>query len=196
MKSVIRNLKNTGATGRDGISTEVLKRYRHMLAGPLKHIINISIYWGKYLSAWKLGVITPLPKDGVRSDPKNWRPICINTAMSKVLETCINDQISWHMEVQGLYSPTQHAYRKVRSVSTALVELNTILRDKLNKGKICAMLTTNISAGFNLVSRQILVPKMKRFGFGEISCKLLDDYLTGRRTKVKIKNIVSGEVEL
>ena len=59
VKSVIRNLKNTGATGRDGISTEVLKRYRHVLAGPLTHIINMSVYWGKYPSAWKLGVITP-----------------------------------------------------------------------------------------------------------------------------------------
>ena len=43
---------------------------------------------------------------------KNWRPICINKAMSKVLETVLNNQISWHMESTGLYSETQHAYRK------------------------------------------------------------------------------------
>ena len=187
VKSIIRNLTNTGATGRDGISTEVLKRFRHVLAGPITHIINMSIYWGVYPEAWKLGIITPLPKDGVKTDPKNWRPICINTAMSKVLEACINNQISNHMEVQNLYSVTQHAYRKVRSVSTALIELDTIIRGKLNQGKTCAMLTTDISAGFNLVSKEILVPKMAKFGFGENSCKLLENYLTGRRTKVKIK---------
>ena len=100
------------------------------------------------------------------------------------------------MEETGLYSKTQHAYRKVRSVSTALIELDTILRDQLNKGKTCAVLTTDISAGFNLVSKEILIPKMSRFGFGKKSCQLLSNYLTGRRTTTKIKNIMSKEVNL
>ena len=196
VKQIIRNLTNTGATGRDGISTEVLKKYAHVITGPLTHIINMSIYFGVYPSAWKLGHISPLPKGGSRKDPKNWRPICINTAMSKCLETVINDQISSWMESTGLYSRTQHAYRKVRSVSTALIELDTVLRDQLNRGNTCAVLTTDISAGFNLVSKEILIPKMARFGFGELSCQLLKNYLTGRRTRTKVNNIMSAEVEL
>ena len=196
VKSVIRGLTNTGCLGRDGISTEVLKRYRHVITGPLTHVINLSIFHGVYPDAWKLGHISPLPKGGSKKDPKNWRPIVINTSMSKVLETCINDQISMYMERSGLYSPTQHAYRQLRSVSTALIELDTIVRDRLNRGETCAILTTDVSAGFNLVSRDIMVPKMSKFGFGENSCKLLRNYLTGRRTKCKVKNILSGEVQL
>ena len=71
------------------------------------------------------------------------------------------------------------------------------MRDQLNQGKTCAVLTTDISAGFNLVSKEILIPKMSKFGFGEKSCQLLSNYLTGRRTKTKVKNILSsdGEVE-
>ena len=188
VKAIVRNLTNTGATGRDGISTEVLKKYVHVLTGPLTHVVNMAVHFGVYPTAWKLGLITPLPKGGSRKDPKNWRPICINTGMSKCLETVINDQISAWMETSGLYSKTQHAYRKVRSVSTALIELDTILRDQLNKGKTCAVLTTDISAGFNLVSKEILIPKMLKFGFGEKSCQLLSNYLTGRRTTTKICN--------
>ena len=196
VKGIIRNLANTGAKGRDQIGTDVLKRYRNVLTGPITHIVNMSIFHGEYPAQWKLGVITPLPKGGKKTDPKNWRPICINTAMSKILETVLNNQISYMMESRGIYSTTQHAYRKVRSVSTALLELDTMARTQLNKGKTVAILTTDISAGFNLVSRQILVPKMAKYGFGPNSCKLLDNYLTGRRTKVKINNIVSPEVEL
>ena len=114
----------------------------------------------------------------------------------KTLETVLNNQISGWMEESGLYSTTQHAYRKVHSVSTALIELDTILRDQLNQGKTCAILTTDISAGFNLVSKEILIPKMSRFGFGEMSCQLLQNYLTGRRTRTKVNNIMSREVEL
>ena len=193
---MIKNLSNTGACGRDGISTEVIKKYKHVLTGPLTHIVNMSIHFGVYPSLWKTGHITPLPKGGSRKDPKNWRPICIMNSMSKVLETVINTQISAWMEESGQYSKTQHAYRKVRSVSTALIELDTILRNQLNQGKTCAVLTTDISAGFNLVSKEILIPKMAKFGFGSKSCQLLRNYLTGRRTKTKVKNILSSEVEL
>ena len=58
------------------------------------------------------------------------------------------------------------------------------------------MVATDISAGFNLVSKEILIPKMEKFGFGEMSCKLLENYLTRRRTQVKIKNVKSGEIVL
>ena len=37
---------------------------------------------------------------------------------------------------------------------------------------------------------------MAKFGFGKNSCKLLHNYLTGRRTKVKVKNVTSPEVSL
>ena len=45
VKAIVRNLTNTGATGRDGISTEVLKKYVHVLTGPLTHIINMSVHF-------------------------------------------------------------------------------------------------------------------------------------------------------
>ena len=196
VKNIIKNLTNTGALGRDQISTQVLKKFSHVLTGPITHIVNMAIYHGEYPSAWKLGIITPLPKGGNPHEEKNWRPITINTSMSKILETCVNNQISEHMETSGLYSKTQHAYRKVRSVTTALIELDTIVKRELNRGKYCAIVTTDISAGFNLVSKEILIPKMSKFGFGEMSCKLLENYLTGRRTRVKIQNVKSGEVLL
>ena len=196
VKSIIRQMSNTGALGRDRIGTKLIKRYRHVLTGPITHIVNMSIYHGVYPRNWKMGIITPLPKDGDPKIAKNWRPICIMPALSKILETVLNNQISGHMEREGLYSETQHAYRKVRSVTTALLELDTIVKNQLNKGKLVAVVTTDISAGFNLVSKEILVPKLKKFGFGELSQKLLSHYLSGRKTRVKVKNILSGEVYL
>ena len=196
VKNVIRNLANTNAKGRDGIPTKVIKKYSNVLTGPITHIVNMAIHFGKYPTLWKEGLITPLPKGGKRTDQKNWRPICINTCMSKILETTLNNQISSYMEESKLFSSTQHAYRKIRSVSTALIELDTIVKSELNKGRCVAVLTTDISAGFNLVSKEILVPKMRRYGFGPNSCKLLRNYLTGRSTKVRIKSLSSSSVTL
>ena len=41
-----------------------------------------------------------------------------------------------------------------------------------------------------------MVPKMRKFGFGVKSCKLLHNYLTSRRTKVKVKHVISTGVGL
>ena len=47
VKGVIRNLSNTNAKGRDGIPTLVIKKYANVLTGPITHIINMSIHFGK-----------------------------------------------------------------------------------------------------------------------------------------------------
>ena len=105
-------------------------------------------------------------------------------------------QLMTFMENWGLYSPSQHAYRHHRSVSSALQDLNTIQADLRNRGLVVAVVTTDVSAGFNLVSRDILVPKMAQFGLDSSACEILSDYLTNRKTKTIIGASISNEVTL
>ena len=122
-----------------------------------------------------MGHIKPLPKGPPLNQAKSWRPVVLNCCMSKILEQFINSQLQEHMEGWGLFSNSQHAYRRYRSVSSALQDLNTIQADLRNKGKVVAILTTDVSAGFNLVSRDILVPKMAQFGLDKSACDTLGD---------------------
>lgn len=196
IKKVIRRLKNTGAVGRDGISTKVLKRYRHVIGPPLTHLVNLCLKKRRYPAGWKIGLVRPLPKGGDLTAAKNWRPIVLNCCMSKVLEVVINDQLMDHLESYGLYSPSQHAYRHHRSVSSALQDLNTIQADLRNRGKVTAILTTDVSAGFNLIDKSILVPKLALLGLDSTACDIIYDYLTGRKTKTIIESGISQEIEL
>ena len=68
--------------------------------------------------------------------------------------------------------------------------------DQLKKGKVVGVNTTDGSAGFTLVSKEMLIPKMVGFRFGQDSCDLLEDYLTGRQTQVKVKNVLSPPLSL
>ena len=196
VKDIIRGLSNTGALGRDGISTKVIKKYSHVIGPPLTHLVNLCLQKKKYPAGWKLGLVRPLPKGGNLTVAKNWGPIILNCSLSKVLESVINQQLMSHMESEKLYSPSQHAYRCSRSVSSALQDVNTIQADLRNKGKITTLLTTDVSAGFNLISKQILIPKMRELGLDESACEILADYLTKRRTKTCIENCTSLEIEL
>ena len=196
VKKIMKKLKNTGAMGRDKIPTSVIKRYRHVIGPPLTHLINLCLRKRQYPSGWKLGLVKPLPKGGDLTQPKNWRPIVLNCVLSKVLEGVINEQLMNHFETWGLYSNSQHAYRHHRSCSSALQDLNTIQADMRNRGLVTAVLTTDVSAGFNLISKDILIPKMKQLGLDDTACETLANYLTKRRTKCVIDNKVSEEIEL
>ena len=196
VKKIMKKLTNTGAMGRDKIPTKVIKRYRHVIGPPLTHLINLCLKKRKYPSGWKIGLVRPLAKGGDLSQPKNWRPIVLNCVLSKVLEVVINQQLMSHMEDWGLYSDSQHAYRHHRSCSSALQDLNTIQADMRNRGKVVAVLTTDVSAGFNLISKEILIPKMKQLGLDDTACETLADYLTQRKTRTVIDGKVSEEEEL
>ena len=182
--------------GRDNIPTSVIKRYRSVIGPPLTHLINLCLKKKVYPTGWKLGIIRPLSKSGDLTQAKNWRPIVLNCCLSKVLETVINIQMMSHMEGWQLYSDSQHAYRHARSCSSALQDLNSIQADLRNKGKVVCCLTTDVSAGFNLISKEILIPKMSKFGFDESACAILENYLTNRRTITKIGDATSEEITL
>ena len=193
---IMRGLKNTGAQGRDGISTKILKQFRRVLASSLRHIVNASIKSGIYPSGWKLGLVTPLPKSGDLSNPKNWRPVCILPAASKVLEGVLQRQLQNYMDNHNIYSRSQHAYRKNRSCDSALADLDTTIQKARNEGKVVALVMTDMSAAFNLIKKQILVAQMKIYGFSSKSRTLVYSYLSQRKTKCRIKNEISEAVTL
>ena len=193
---IIRGLKNTGAQGRDSISTKVLKKFRWVLASPLRHIVNRSILSGIYPSGWKLGLVSPLPKSGDLTNPKNWRPVCILPAPSKVLEGVLQEQLQEYMETNQIFSNSQHAYRPRRSCESALLDLDTLIQKGRNEGKVVGLIMTDMSAAFNLIQKQILVAQLKIYGFTSKARTLVHSYLSQRKTRCKIKHSLSDPVTL
>jgi hypothetical protein len=88
ISKVIAGLKNTSALGTDGIPVDVLKMRSDTLAGPISHMVNMSLSAGKFMSAFKTALIHPVYKEGgkARCDPALYRPVAILCALSKVLE--------------------------------------------------------------------------------------------------------------
>ena len=196
VRQTIMSLQNTGATGRDGISTTVLKRFAFTLAPMIRRVINMSITQCRYPRAWKEGHITPLPKSGDLLQLKNWRPIVINCSVSKVLEKILNKQMNMFLEDEKIYSVSQHAYRAGRSCSTAHQDADTIINSMRNQGRISVILMTDMSAAFNVIKADVLLLKMKHYGFDRWTRKLIEDYLSGRCTRTKIGNYLSEAVTL
>ena len=73
-------------------------------------------------------------------------------------------QIKKYMESKMLLGQSQHAYRRLKSCNTAWADIDTTVRHALDHGKVVGMLLVDMSAAFNLVSKDIIIPKLRRMG--------------------------------
>ena len=193
---IISDLKNTNATGEDGISVSILKKLAYSLSYFIMVICNSCINQSKYPEAFKVGIITPVPKVGDLTDKKSWRPVTILDAMSKVVERVLNSQLKQHLVDNKLISPEQHAYQEKRSVMSAWTEIDTITVSGLDRRKLVGYQLQDLSAAFNVVPKEILIPKLRRLGCSDYVCRLLNSYMSGRYNSVKIGQHVSPPVQV
>ena len=76
------------------------------------------------------------------------------------------------------------------------MDLDTLVQKVRNEGRVVGMVMTDMSAAFNLIKKDILLPLLKRFDFDIKSCSLVDSYLTERKTRCRIKGEMSEIVTL
>ena len=77
---------------------------------------------------------------------------------------------------------------------TAWTELDTITSAGLDRRKLVGWQTQDMTAAFNVVDKDILIPKMRLLGCSELVCKLIYSYMTGRQNSVKVRSHVSKPV--
>ena len=73
-------------------------------------------------------------KKGIKSNPANYRPISITSAVGKIIESIIRDIFVAYINDYGLYSGCQHGFRKHRSCVTQLLHVVEDLSDMFDNG--------------------------------------------------------------
>ena len=76
---------------------------------------------GRFPALWRLARVLPIPKPGADyQEPKGYRPIALLNALSKLMESIINDRLSFLLERHHLLSNAQQGFRATRSTELAL----------------------------------------------------------------------------
>ena len=158
--------------GHDTISTYVIKQFEQVLTPHITKVINLAIMTSTYPQMWKFGIISPVPKKGDLSLDKNWRPVTLLPVMSKILERVLNTQLKNYMELHRVLPTSQHAYRSHKSTDTAWADLDTRIQKATDSGKYVGLLLVDMSAAFNLVAKEIIVPKLKKTWCWELCSKV------------------------
>ena len=107
---IIRDLKNSKASGVDNLDTYILKLVRKKIVPSVCHILNLSIQSNKFPTKWKIAKVVPLYKGkGSKLEPKNYRPVAILPILSKVLERAMFHQLVYYIDANKFFNPNHHA---------------------------------------------------------------------------------------
>ena len=82
----VSKLKPKNSSGKDNISTQLLKEIIDSIVFPIAHLFNLSFKTGYIPSDYKCAKIIPIFKTEEKDKFNNYRPISILPALSKLLE--------------------------------------------------------------------------------------------------------------
>ena len=91
--TIIKTLKNDTTPGKDCITVKLLKESAAVIAEPIMHLINLIFIQGYCPKHFKLAVVKPIYKKGLKDQVINYRPISLISNLAKVFEKTLKTRL-------------------------------------------------------------------------------------------------------
>ena len=188
------NLNARKANTANSIPSKMLKQSYEICGPVVHHLINQAFVNGEFPDQLKLADITPTFKKEDPTAVKNYRPISVLPAASKVYERLIQKQITSFINKH--LSPYLCGYRKGYNTQHTLVSLIEKWKRTLDKHGYAAAMLMDLSKAFDTLNHELLIAKFYASGFSKESLKLMFSYLTNRWQRTKVNQSYSSWAEL
>ena len=156
--------------------------------------MNSSIISSVFPDKLKVADISPIFKKDDATNVKNYRPISVLPAISKIYERVLQKQLMTHIE--KYLSSYMCGYRKGHNAQHALVSLIEKWRESLDKKGYAGAILMDLSKAFDTINHDLLIAKLHAYGFGKSALKLIKSYLSNRWQRTKINTCFSSWAEL
>lgn len=196
IKNIISNLKNNKSTGVDLIKAETLKAISKYITDPFVFIINKCMEVGLWPSAFKLSVITPIHKNGDKSQVQNYRPISQITTLAKIFEKVLKVRLNSYLKKFNILSDKQYGFKEGVSTQDAIIDLTTNIYLALDGGNPCLCTFIDLSKAFDTVSHDLLLQTLEGIGFRGTSLNFFKSYLANRPQSVRVNNELSESLNI
>ena len=132
-------------------------------------------------------------------DAKNYRPISITFAFSKIFEKILHAQITEHLDKFQIMTPFQFGFRKNISTQDALVYVTESIQNQIDSKKIVHAALLDLSKAFDSISHEVLIEKMLSLGFPNGANALIASFLDKciqSIQRVNVNGIFSDWIEI
>ena len=191
IQNVINTIDSSKAYQKGNIPPQILKINVDICSMTLVYDINKCINDGLFPDNLKYADITPTFKKNERLHKH--RPISILPTLSK------NEKLLYHQIYKyfnNIFSKYLCGFRKGQSTQHSVIYMLEALKKALDKRLFSGILLTDLSKAFDCISHDLLIAKLRAYGFSKIALILINDYLSNRFQQTKIGDRFSMWVEL
>jgi hypothetical protein len=149
------------------------------------------LFTSNFPNEWKQAKVTPIFKDGDKSDVSNYRPISVLSVVSKIIERAVHDQLYSYLTNANILSPSQSGFRSGHSTNSALIDVSDYILENMNNSKVTAAIFLDLKKAFDTVSHNILISKLSKYGINGSALKWFISYLSNRSQIVSINSSYS-----
>ena len=184
--SATQQLKPKLSQGYDGISTKLLKETISYILQPITHIINRSFDTGIVPQDLKIAKVIPIYKSSDQSLLKNYRPVSLLPAISKIVEKIMYKKLLSFLE--PILFKHQYGFRPKHSTIHPIIHLLNYCAESSNKptSEITLAIFCDLSKAFDVISHEILLNKLNNYGIRGNVNNWFRSYLTNRSQFVDI----------
>jgi hypothetical protein len=79
-------------------------------------------------------IVTPIFKDGLKTECGNYRPISVLPVISKILERAVHKQVYNHLQANSLLCNEQSGFREQHSTLTAITDVTDYILHNMDNG--------------------------------------------------------------
>ncbi|GBL89291.1 Putative protein in type-1 retrotransposable element R1DM [Araneus ventricosus] len=167
--------------GLDNINVLMADRIHKKCPAILTGIFNKCLELGIFPTQWKKAKLILLNKPG--KDPElvnSYRPICLLSVLSKILDKLLTQRITFLLKSKGLLHRNQHGFRNGKSCETANFELKrSIHKAMMHKFKVC-LISLDVAGAFDNVWRQSILEQLILADCPQNIFDLVKDYFKDR----------------
>ena len=167
-----------------------------MITPYIVYLFNLCLTQGVFPDSFKIALVTPLFKGGVRESPDSYRPISLLPSIGKIFEKIIATGLIDFFDKYNMFSPCQLGFRAKLSTEYAVQDIYEKLLYNMDKSLSSCAIFLDLAKAFDTVDHSILLRKLKKYGIRGNVFNLLESYLSGRSQYVKLDNVCSSLIQI
>ena len=190
ISNIIRGIKNKGNKLLD-IHPIIIKNNIVFFGTHLRDLYNMSLTVNVFPDMCKIGRVAPAHKSGSFDVLDNYRPISVLPTFSKIFEKLTFTRMDNFISRYNILTSCQFGFRAGRSTTHAITKLLSYVVDAFHNKEYCVCFFLDLRKAFDTVHHQILLKKLKHYGFRGHCYDYLKSYFENRKQYVYLDDYKS-----
>ena len=154
-------------------------------------LFNKILSSGVFPKIWSEGLITPIHKSGNKTDPGNYRGICISSCLGKFFTSILNARLNVFLEENSILNKYQIGFRHGFRTSDHLLVLKTLIDSYKLRRKPMFACFVDFRKAYDSVWREGLFFKLINYGCSKKFVTILLNMYSSVKSAVKLEQGVT-----